>query len=68
MSVLVTDTGFSTDDWQAGYTPLEEGTARALDVPSDADPDSIPLSAEVEMIRVAFPSFADGRGGAAGGR
>ncbi|MEO1365353.1 MAG: DUF934 domain-containing protein, partial [Pseudomonadota bacterium] len=32
----------------------------ALDVASDADPDTIPLSAAI--IRVDFPSFADGRG------
>jgi len=62
MSVIVTDEGFRADDWQAGYTPAEEGSAKAMDVPSDADPDAVPLSDEVEMIRVAFPSFADGRG------
>ena len=69
MSVIVTDQGFGADDWTAGYTPLqnhpsdEAGRGLALDVPSDADP--VELSSRlggVEMIRVDFPSFSDGRG------
>lgn len=50
MGVIVTDTGFAPDDW----------TGAALDLAPDADPQAAPLGAP--MIRVAFPSFADGRG------
>jgi len=62
MTILVTDQGFGPDTWDRGYTPLGEcaNDAVALDVPSDADPDAIPLSADI--IRVDFPGFADGRG------
>ena len=44
MSVIVTDTGFAPDDWDAGYTALQDhpsdeaGRGLALDLPSDTDP------------------------------
>lgn len=62
MTILVTDQGFGPDSWDRGYTPLGEAAndAVALDVPADADPATIPLCADI--IRVDFPSFADGRG------
>ncbi|MEL6452610.1 MAG: DUF934 domain-containing protein [Pseudomonadota bacterium] len=62
MTILVTDQGFGPDTWTGGYSPLGEAAndAAALDVPSDADPAQIPLNAAI--IRVDFPSFADGRG------
>lgn len=62
MTIIVTDQGFGPNTWDRGYTPLGEAAndAVALDVPSDADPDAIPLCADI--IRVDFPSFADGRG------
>ncbi len=62
MTIIVTDTGFSPDTWDKDFTPLGEAAndVLALDVPADADPDSIPLTAQI--IRVDFPSFADGRG------
>ncbi|MEP4249041.1 DUF934 domain-containing protein [Tateyamaria sp.] len=62
MTIIVTDQGFGPDTWEHGYTTLGEAAndAVALDVASDADPDTIPLSAEI--IRVDFPNFADGRG------
>lgn len=62
MTIIVTDQGFGPDTWERGYTPLGEAAndAAALDVPSDADPDRIPLNADI--IRVDFPSFSDGRG------
>jgi len=69
MSVIVTDYGFAPDDWTAGYTPLqnhpsdEAGRGLSLDVPSDADPAELAdRLAGVQMIRVDFPSFSDGRG------
>lgn len=57
MSTIVTDTGFIHDDWTKGFD-----TPEALDVPSDADPLSLAFSKDTQMIRVDFPSFADGRG------
>ena len=75
MSVLVTDTGFSKDDWQGNgglFVDLEkfgQDTAEkipektCLDIPNDVSADSLMgLFESVAMIRVPFPSFADGRG------
>ncbi|QFU08071.1 hypothetical protein PARPLA_02592 [Rhodobacteraceae bacterium THAF1] len=69
MSVIVTDTGFAADDWDAGYTLIqnhpsdEAGRGLALDLPSDTDPTQLADKLDgVAMIRVDFPSFADGRG------
>jgi len=56
MSTVVTDKGFTIDDWNAGY----EG-ADTLDLASDVDPVGLDFNGIV-MIRVDFPSFADGRG------
>jgi uncharacterized protein (DUF934 family) len=63
MTVIVKDTGFKQDDWTAGYVAL--GAANdtgALDVAADADPDDIQICSGLRMIRVDFPSSADGRG------
>ena len=62
MTILVTDQGFGPDTWPHGFTALGEAAndVASLDVPSDADPDTIPLGAAI--IRIDFPSFADGRG------
>jgi uncharacterized protein (DUF934 family) len=65
MTVIVTDTGFGSDDWTLGFVPLDEAAndVAALDVASSADPaDVIAQMAGAKMIRVDFPSFADGRG------
>lgn len=63
MSILVTDTGFTSDDWKEPFISLDAANdANALDVPSDTDPADIPLCGGLQMIRVDFPSFADGRG------
>ncbi|MFD2739821.1 DUF934 domain-containing protein [Sulfitobacter aestuarii] len=63
MSIIVTDTGFSPDDWTSGYCSC--GAANdcvGLDLPSDTDPEQVQLSPALRMIRVDFPSSADGRG------
>ncbi len=63
MSVIVNDTGFVADDWTCGY--CGEGAANdcvALDLPSDCDPAAVTLTPALQMIRVDFPSSADGRG------
>jgi uncharacterized protein (DUF934 family) len=57
MTVLVTDTGFTLDDWTQGY-----GSAIAVDLTSESDPTTLNITDTVQMIRVDFPSFADGRG------
>ena len=63
MTQLINDTGFVADDWTGGYTALGVANdATALDVPSDAQPQDIPLNGGLKMIRVDFPSSADGRG------
>ena len=68
MTVIVTDTGFSPDDWMHGYFAMEEVSAAspftlAVDVPSDADPEFLrPFLDQIDLVRIDFPKFADGRG------
>lgn len=65
MSILVTDKGFGPDDWTGGFAAPGEAAndVAALDVPSDADPAKlVDHLAGVALIRVDFPSSADGRG------
>ena len=63
MTVIVTDNGFAQDDWSEGYVALGAANdAAALDVPSDAQPEDLPICDGLRMIRVDFPSSADGRG------
>ena len=63
MSVIVTDAGFRPDDWQGGFATLEDGGAPGLDLHPDTDPAALDRLPEgVEMVRIAFPSSADGRG------
>lgn len=65
MTVLVTDTGFGPDDWNGGFTAFGPDTSLApsLDLGSDVTPGDLePHLADIHMIRVDFPSFADGRG------
>ncbi|MGB1235876.1 MAG: DUF934 domain-containing protein [Planktomarina sp.] len=65
MSIIVTDSGFADDVWADGFAPLDTANSdgQALDIPSDYDPrlaTEIVLTAP--MLRIDFPSFADGRG------
>ena len=69
MSVIVTDTGFAPDDWQAGFvTPgdLAEGVAvlrAGLDLAADAQAEEVvPLLPRAGLIRIHFAAFNDGRG------
>ena len=68
MNVLVTDTGFSADDWTGDFIALTDMAANdcgavAIDLASDAEPTYLAQCLErIAMIRVDFPSFADGRG------
>ncbi|MGB3177149.1 MAG: DUF934 domain-containing protein [Albidovulum sp.] len=53
MSVIVRDDGFHADDF----------TGEALDIAQDVQPGALPDAFDgVTLIRVAFPSSADGRG------
>lgn len=52
MSIIVTDQGFAPDTFA--------GAIR--DLPSDTDPATLDGHTNAEMIRIAFRSFADGRG------
>ena len=64
MSVIVTDNGFGKDDWNAGFAPIEgAANAQGLDLTSDTDvSDILDRLPKTQMIRIDFPSFADGRG------
>ncbi|GFE64034.1 DUF934 domain-containing protein [Litoreibacter roseus] len=69
MSVIVSDAGFKPDDWDYDFIALEDlpanhaGPVLSIDLPSDADPNTLSNRlAEIDMIRIDFPSFADGRG------
>jgi len=71
MSVIVNDKGFRDDAWSGGFlawddTELsrwERASGYAIDLPNTANAeDVVPFFEDVAMIRIAFPSFADGRG------
>jgi uncharacterized protein (DUF934 family) len=68
MTVLVNDTGFASDDWTTGFVVITELAANdcsavAVDLASDAEPgDLAGLLGQIDLIRIDFPSFADGRG------
>ena len=64
MSVIVTDHGFSADNWTEGYATIDcANDAPGLDIGSDADVDAVLAKLpQLQMIRIDFPSFADGRG------
>lgn len=72
MTVLVTEAGFTPDDWAEGRVlPFdlfwsgqdlpEEGLA--VEFPNDRDPaDLAPWLERLELIRIGFPAMGDGRG------
>jgi len=68
MTVIVTDTGFGPDDWVHGFVAMDEvptalQPSLAVDVSPDADPEFLrPFLGKLELIRIDFPNFADGRG------
>ena len=55
-TVIVTDAGFTADDWQG---PEHRSATLA---PGDRPEDLAPRLAALDLIRVTFPGFADGRG------
>lgn len=65
MNVIVTDEGFSPDDWTDGFVTLDDAAndVVALDVSSETDPDELfDRLGGTRLVRIDFPSFADGRG------
>lgn len=69
MSVIVTDAGFQAEDWRHGFVPLDQLAANcdrpamAVDLGPDSDPAALDGRLhEIDLIRIDFPSFADGRG------
>jgi uncharacterized protein (DUF934 family) len=70
MSVIVTDNGFSQDSLQPDFLPIAAletvgpaGGDLAVDLPSDTDPEALsPVLERAALVRVDFPSSADGRG------
>lgn len=58
-STIVTDSGFAPDDWALGWG----GDGAGIDLPADTDPDHLDVALiQAPAIRIAFASFADGRG------
>lgn len=66
MNIIVTDTGFSADTWHEGFVPASQQpanvSASGVDLPPDTEPSALEAFIHAPMIRIAFPSFADGRG------
>ena len=69
MNVIVTDTGFEAENWTHGFlTPdqlaaNDDAPATAIDLAPDADLAGLAGRLdEIDLIRITFPSFADGRG------
>lgn len=63
MTQLITDEGFVADDWQHGFCEnAAANDCRALHLASDTRPEEVTLYEGLELIRIDFPSFADGRG------
>lgn len=56
MTVIVSDTGFAPDDWTTGFDGAD-----VLTLTSDTNLADVSLDG-VALVRVEFPSFADGRG------
>jgi len=65
-TVLITDSGFSNDDWTGaiafGLEAAHSIEVEAIDIPSDSVPEHIFMPPHLRMIRIDFPNFADGRG------
>jgi len=71
MSIIVTDEGFAPDDWQQGFMPPQALGAEAsttapaigVDIAPDFDVSGLaPYLDLIDVIRVGFPAFTDGRG------
>ncbi len=64
MTVIVTDTGFAAEDWNAPFVALADIATHqgAVDLSNTDDPEALrPHLDGLSLIRVAFPAFNDGR-------
>jgi len=70
-NVIVSDNGFASDDWNRGFIAVEglravsdtQNSALAIDLQSDFDAAEVsPLLDKIDLIRIDFPVFSDGRG------
>ena len=68
MCGLISDAGFAADHWTYGFQAVDSlskilPVPLALDIFNTFQPEALsPLLAEVDLIRISFPSFSDGRG------
>lgn len=63
MSVIVTDRGFAPEDWTGGFAaPGMWRQGQGLDLASTTAPATLVDLPPAPLIRIDFPSFADGRG------
>lgn len=64
MTVIVTDTGFGPDDWTLPIVALEDARAGSgIDLAASTDPAELAgRLPDIALIRVDFPTSADGRG------
>jgi uncharacterized protein (DUF934 family) len=67
MSVIITDSGFGIDDFKGEFVALTElpisDPIQGVDIqPSDKVESLSNRLADIPLIRIAFPSFSDGRG------
>lgn len=70
-NVIVNDDGFAPDDWRSGYSAFDnlatlseaQKAALSVDLPNDFDAAALlPWIDQIDLIRVEFPVFSDGRG------
>lgn len=58
MSILVTDAGFGSDGWAAGFDGADKSGRSTLDVGSDTDLERlVGIFSNLGMIRIDFPGF-----------
>ena len=66
MSTIITDSGFASDDWAGNFVALDDSAANDSDYGIDLGPDTSPEALagliNAPMIRIDFPTSADGRG------
>ncbi len=71
MNIIVSDTGFAADDWHLEFHPVDkldeliaaELPALALELDNDFEAELLaPVIHRIDLIKVNFPTSADGRG------
>ena len=64
MNLIVNDNGFSKDDWNRGFSALNDARPDVgIDLATSNDPKELEGRLDdISIIRVIFPNFSDGRG------